>query len=42
MSIADYMKATGLEAVFGYLYLTGDSARINVLFSKIIGSMEKE
>lgn len=25
---ADYRKATGLEAVFGYLYLTGNTVRL--------------
>ena len=40
MSIADYMKATGLEAVFGYLYLIGDGTRIHFLFSKITQEME--
>lgn len=27
-SVADYRKATGLEAVFGYLYLKGQSERV--------------
>lgn len=27
-SVADYRKATGLEALFGYLYLTDDTDRI--------------
>lgn len=27
-SLADYHRATGLEAVFGYLYLKGESGRI--------------
>ena len=27
--ITDYRRATGFEAVFGYLYLKGDTARIN-------------
>ena len=35
-SISDYHAATGLEALFGYLYLKGDSARIKELFSLII------
>lgn len=30
-SIADYRKATGLEAVFGYLYLSGRTDRILAL-----------
>ena len=32
---ADYRKATGFEAVFGYLYLMGDTERINALFQKV-------
>ena len=28
----DYAKATGLEALFGYLYLSGQTDRINQLF----------
>ena len=31
-SAADYAKATGLEALFGYLYLSGQTDRINQLF----------
>ena len=31
-SPADYAKATGLEALFGYLYLSGQTERINHLF----------
>ena len=31
-SITDYRNATGLEALFGYLYLKGDTPRINQLF----------
>lgn len=30
-SVTDYRKATGLEAVFGYLYLTGQSDRLKQL-----------
>ena len=33
---ADYQKATGLEALFGWLYLHGDRARINELFSRMM------
>ena len=32
---ADYRKATGFEAVFGYLYLMGDTERISHLFQYI-------
>ncbi|MBQ0013748.1 MAG: ribonuclease III [Clostridia bacterium] len=35
MSVADYHAATGLEALFGYLYLEGESDRMNELFQKI-------
>lgn len=35
MSTADYHAATGLEALFGYLHLEGDTRRINELFQKI-------
>ena len=30
---AEYSMATGLEALFGYLYLSGDEARIGELFA---------
>ena len=32
----EYAKATGLEALFGYLYLTGESRRINELFCRVM------
>jgi ribonuclease-3 family protein len=32
---ADYRKATGFEAVFGYLYLTGNTERIEMLFGTV-------
>lgn len=32
---ADYRKATGLEAVFGYLYLSGNSERLRELSGQI-------
>lgn len=31
-SVSDYRRATGLEAVFGYLYLNGEQERLNQLF----------
>ena len=31
-TMIDYKNATGLEALFGYLYLKGDEERINQLF----------
>ena len=33
---ADYAKATGLEALFGALYLAGQTDRINELFKKVM------
>ena len=35
-TISDYHAATGLEALFGYLYLKGETGRINELFTLII------
>ena len=32
-SVAEYNRSTGFEAVLGYLYLTGDNARIETLMS---------
>ncbi len=32
-SEADYSYATGLEALYGYLYLTGDFSRITYIFN---------
>ena len=34
-SVADYHSATGLEALFGFLYLKGDIERIRTLFEII-------
>lgn len=33
--LADYHAATGLESLFGYLYLCGDIARIREIFEQI-------
>lgn len=33
----DYHRATGLEALFGYLYLKGEMQRLRELFGLIIG-----
>ena len=32
----EYHAATGIEALFGYLYLSGNTERLNVLFKLII------
>ena len=37
-STGDYHKATGLEAVFGYLYLSGETGRIKELYYLIKGA----
>lgn len=34
-SAVDYNRSTGLEAVLGYLYLTGENARIEELLSRL-------
>lgn len=38
---SDYHKATGFEALFGYLHLTGEENRLNELFDLIIQADEK-
>lgn len=35
-SVGEYHSATGLETLFGYLYLRGEYDRIQVLFEKIM------
>ena len=37
---AEYAKATGLEALFGALYLAGKTERINELFQKVMESTD--
>ena len=37
----DYRRATGLECLFGYLYLQGKIDRINELFEKIEQELEQ-
>ena len=39
-SISDYRRATGFEALFGFLYLKGETDRIETLFNKIVESRE--
>lgn len=38
----DYAKATGLEALFGYLYLNGERQRLRELFERIAAQRENE
>ncbi len=41
-TVASYHTATGVEALFGYLHLSGQTDRINELFSKIVDGMLNE
>lgn len=41
-SRGEYAQATGLEALFGWLYLQGRKERINQLFAAVVGEEEKE
>lgn len=38
----DYRRATGLEALFGFLHLTGQSVRVSELFEAIFTSIQSE
>lgn len=39
-TVGDYHSATGLEALFGYLYLSGEDERLEQLFSEIIKNFD--
>lgn len=39
-SLEEYHAATGLEALFGYLYLKGCTDRLNELFNEIMSEQE--
>ncbi len=39
-SAGDYHLATGLEALFGYLYLQGETARLGALFAELAAMLE--
>ena len=41
-TVASYHTATGVEALFGYLHLSGQTDRINQLFSAIVDGMLNE
>ena len=41
-SLGEYKKATGFEAVLGYLYFNNNFERINLLFSKVEKEFLKE
>lgn len=40
--VSDYRAATGLEALVGYLYLSGEQARLDELMAHILGNEERE
>ncbi|MBO5129299.1 MAG: ribonuclease III [Oscillospiraceae bacterium] len=37
---AEYAKATGVEALFGYLFLSGQKDRANEIFNLVIGEID--
>lgn len=39
---SDYRRATGVEALFGFLYLNGSQDRIRELFGRIVESTEEQ
>lgn len=39
--LAEYHQATGLEAVFGYLYLMNETTRLNEMFHHFIKAVEE-
>ena len=39
-TLSDYHAATGMEALFGWLYLKGQTERINELFTLIINHID--
>lgn len=41
-SVIDYKRATGLEAVFGYLYLSGQRDRLNEFLAMSIGEKDED
>lgn len=40
--VADYHGATGLEALFGWLYLQGEADRLRELFAAVLGEKKGE
>ena len=41
-TVADYHTATGMECLFGYLYLNSENERISELFNLIISNSEND
>ena len=38
-SVSEYRTATGLEALVGYIYLTGDNERLDYIMNLILGEI---
>lgn len=41
-SIGDYRRATGFEALYGYLYLNGEHERLRELFEKCLEAVQEK
>jgi len=39
-TVGDYKRATGFEAVLGYLYLTGNKDRLNEILKLVVGEIK--
>ena len=39
--VTDYKRATGFEAVLGYLYLVGDLDRLNEILKLVVGELDE-
>jgi ribonuclease-3 family protein len=39
-SVAEYRRATGMECLFGYIYLAGDGKRLSELFEAAFADIE--
>ena len=40
--VSDYKRATGLEAVVGYIYLCGDKERLDFILKNIVGEINED
>lgn len=41
-SLSEYKKATGFEAIIGYLYLKGDNGRLKEIIKQVLSLAEDE
>jgi ribonuclease-3 family protein len=42
VSQSEYQRATGLEALFGYLYLKGDEERLKEIFKRCVALAKQD